>query len=189
VSSADDQTGHLLWRLRNGELPQRHEPRVIVLLAGTTDVKLAHAAHGEEGIIDAANGIASRWVPGCWEGLDSGSGIGPGLVLWLGLWLGLGLGLGSIPKGLEQRGDALGLSTRRSTLNTGTQSENTEHVWPWSIAVHRACAVPAGFAGAAHAQLQHNQCCCDMLCFLNAEPVERLCRLPKEYDNVDELDI
>jgi len=33
---------------------------VIVLLAGTTDVKLAHAAHGEEGIIDAARGITSR---------------------------------------------------------------------------------------------------------------------------------
>ena len=62
VLVADDQTGHLLWRLRNGELPQQHEPRVIVLLAGTTDVKLAHGAHGEEGIIDAARGIASRWV-------------------------------------------------------------------------------------------------------------------------------
>jgi hypothetical protein len=57
---ADDQTGHLLWRLKNGELPRRHAPRVIVLLAGTTDVKLAHAARGEDGIIDAADGIAAR---------------------------------------------------------------------------------------------------------------------------------
>ena len=57
---ADDQTGHLLWRLKNGELPRRHAPRVIVLHAGTTDVKLAHAARGEDGIIDAADGIAAR---------------------------------------------------------------------------------------------------------------------------------
>ena len=57
---ADDQTGHLLWRLKNGELPRRHAPRVIVLLVGTTDVKLAHTARGEEGIMDAADGIGAR---------------------------------------------------------------------------------------------------------------------------------
>lgn len=38
-----DQTAHLLWRLRNGEAPQKNKPKVVVLLIGTNDLGAAAA--------------------------------------------------------------------------------------------------------------------------------------------------
>jgi hypothetical protein len=42
---AGDQTSHLLHRLRNGETPQRHLPKVVVLHICANDVAAASGAH------------------------------------------------------------------------------------------------------------------------------------------------
>lgn len=57
---ADDETGHVLWRLRNGELPRKQPPEVVVLLVGSHDLVLAQSAHGDEFIVEAAGAIAAR---------------------------------------------------------------------------------------------------------------------------------
>ena len=57
---ADDETGHVLWRLRNGELPRKQLPHVVVLLVGGRDLQLAQEAGGDNAIVEAAGGIASR---------------------------------------------------------------------------------------------------------------------------------
>lgn len=36
--NAGDWIGHLMWRLRNGELPRTHHPKVVVIHIGTNDL-------------------------------------------------------------------------------------------------------------------------------------------------------
>ena len=50
----------MLWRLRNGELPRKQLPQVVVLLVGGRDLQLAQEAGGDDSIVEAAGGIASR---------------------------------------------------------------------------------------------------------------------------------
>jgi hypothetical protein len=38
TTHAGDQTGHLLWRLMHGEVPNRRVPKAAILLIGTNDL-------------------------------------------------------------------------------------------------------------------------------------------------------
>ncbi|KAI7835515.1 hypothetical protein COHA_010589 [Chlorella ohadii] len=60
-----DQTAHLLWRLRNGEAPQKNKPKVVVLLIGTNDLGAAAAdasdlREAEQLLIQAVPGVTLR---------------------------------------------------------------------------------------------------------------------------------
>lgn len=76
-----DQTAHLMWRLQHGEVPQKHKPKVAVLLIGTNDLGAAaweatdvHTA--EEATMRAVPGVTLRCCP--W-------GV-PRLAGWLHSW-------------------------------------------------------------------------------------------------------
>ena len=68
---AGDQTGHLLWRLQNGETPdEAHQPAAAVVLIGTNDLGFATrpVRRGGLGLLDptpCAVGTAVRyeWLP------------------------------------------------------------------------------------------------------------------------------
>ncbi|CAL8471478.1 g11020 [Coccomyxa elongata] len=56
-----DQTSHLMWRLENGNLFVRSQPRVTVVLIGTNDLTAAAYTNGDLlSSTGAAQGIASR---------------------------------------------------------------------------------------------------------------------------------
>lgn len=57
---AEDQSGHLLWRLQHGEVFTHQQPEVIVLLIGTNDLGAAASCEGEPGALAAVNGTAAR---------------------------------------------------------------------------------------------------------------------------------
>ncbi|BDA46856.1 probable platelet-activating factor acetylhydrolase IB subunit gamma at N-terminal half [Coccomyxa sp. Obi] len=68
---ACDQTSHLMWRLQNGNLFVRNQPRVIVVLIGTND--LTGAAYADGDLLSstgAAQGIASRFHAGSELSMD-----------------------------------------------------------------------------------------------------------------------
>lgn len=56
-----DQTAHLLWRLRNGEVPVKRQPKVVVMLIGTNDLG---AAVGAAADVRQAVAAAMLAVPG-----------------------------------------------------------------------------------------------------------------------------
>ncbi|GAB4817138.1 hypothetical protein N2152v2_004184 [Parachlorella kessleri] len=56
-----DQTAHLLWRMRHGEVPEKHAPKVVVIHIGTNDLG-AGADQGEPGIFNAARGAIWRII-------------------------------------------------------------------------------------------------------------------------------
>lgn len=56
-----DQTAHLMWRLQHGEVPQKHKPKVAVLLIGTNDLG---AAAWEATDVHTAEEATMRAVPG-----------------------------------------------------------------------------------------------------------------------------
>lgn len=54
-----DQSANLLWRLMNGEMPRRNDPKVVVLLIGTNDLAAAW---------DPANNQTERKILGRCQG-------------------------------------------------------------------------------------------------------------------------
>jgi lysophospholipase L1-like esterase len=56
-----DQAAHLMWRLQNGQLLKRRQPRVIVVMIGTNDLGAAACLGGARGIQKAARGTSERW--------------------------------------------------------------------------------------------------------------------------------
>jgi hypothetical protein len=59
---AGDQVSHVEWRLRNGEMPIRHGPKVFVIMIGTNDLGAAACNPGVGPITDAAPGVTFRWA-------------------------------------------------------------------------------------------------------------------------------
>ena len=62
VSSAGDQSGNLLWRLRRGERQQRHTPLVTLVHIGAADLEAAFRSGGSAAAHSAVPGIVSRWA-------------------------------------------------------------------------------------------------------------------------------
>ena len=68
VTATGDQTGHLLWRIQNGETPDSdHQPAAAVILIGTNDLGVAvrPVKRGGLGVTDptpCAVGTAVRWL-------------------------------------------------------------------------------------------------------------------------------
>lgn len=66
--AAGDQTAHLIWRLENGEMPQKNKPKVVVLLIGTNDLGAARGEVDERGaedhVMQAVPGVTLRWGRG-----------------------------------------------------------------------------------------------------------------------------
>ena len=57
---AGDQSGHLWWRVLNGELPAARQPRLFTLLIGTNDLTAADCHRNETELLLTAPGIAAR---------------------------------------------------------------------------------------------------------------------------------
>lgn len=58
---AGDQTGHLLFRLQEGEVPTEHAPQVIVIMIGVNDLNSARRDGMDP--FHAVPGIATRYIP------------------------------------------------------------------------------------------------------------------------------
>lgn len=65
MDGTGDQIGHLLWRLEHGDLPELHQPKVVVVMIGIND--LGAAADCSQGVTDvitkAADGVNDRSEP------------------------------------------------------------------------------------------------------------------------------
>ena len=62
---AGDTTANLWWRLKNGELPKNHMPKVVVMMVGANDLTAAYAQCGtwdQSDYYGAAATIAQQWV-------------------------------------------------------------------------------------------------------------------------------
>ncbi|KAL4448234.1 hypothetical protein ABPG75_005453 [Micractinium tetrahymenae] len=61
---AGDQAANLIWRLQHGQLPERHQPKVAVLLIGINDLGAAAADKGGQAaawaLAAAVHGVADR---------------------------------------------------------------------------------------------------------------------------------
>ena len=60
---AGDTTANLWWRVQNGELPQNHAPKVVVIMIGANDLSTAYAGCGtwDQGdYYNAASAIAQQ---------------------------------------------------------------------------------------------------------------------------------
>lgn len=62
---AGDTTANLWWRIKNGELPKNHMPKVVVMMVGANDLTAAYAQCGtwdQNDYYGAAATIAQQWV-------------------------------------------------------------------------------------------------------------------------------
>ena len=62
---AGDTTANLWWRIKNGELPKNHMPKVAVLMVGANDLTAAYAKCGtwdQSDYYGAAATITQQWV-------------------------------------------------------------------------------------------------------------------------------
>ena len=55
-----DQAMHLLWRLRHGQVFERHQPKIAFVMIGTNDLGAASCLGGESAILQAAAGTVER---------------------------------------------------------------------------------------------------------------------------------
>lgn len=66
TAPAGDTSNNLWWRIKNGELPTNHMPKVVVLMVGANDLTAAYAQCGtwdQNDYYGAAATIAQQYVP------------------------------------------------------------------------------------------------------------------------------
>lgn len=122
VSCAGDSIARLLWRMKNGEVPLKHEPRVAVVLIGTEDLVSPGCADP-----NAAQKAAAQLR---------------GLLVYMHRWVGLRRGSGVRLERAEDSGTVILKSrhlSRWQTREAGT-SARSEHVG------HAACSKAAALS-------------------------------------------